>query len=266
MGLASAWDKWRRASRLAADAPSRRLVRAMFVRRYAYPGTALLRWTMALPAGTATLRATHAGNPALINLRPRDAGDRASLYENFIEEDLAALGLAGTRLAVDAGAHIGCFSVALHTLAPSARIVAFEPDPGNAALLEANFRDNAIAGEIRRAAVWHEPGTVKFARGASNAGHIADAGADAVPAETIQGVLGHDLAEVDLVKMDIEGGEMAVLPSLLPVLGGSCRIWLELHDAGRVRPRFDAMLSDAGWSGRLHASYPPHEMWMLSKA
>jgi FkbM family methyltransferase len=266
MGLASAWDKWRRASRLAADAPSRRLMRAMYARRYAYPGTALLRAAMPLPASTATLRMTHAGNPAILSLRTRDAGDIASLFENFIEEDLAALGLAGTRLAVDAGAHIGCFSVALHAVAPLARIVAFEPDPGNAALLEANFRDNAVAGEVRRAAVWHEPGTVRFAGGASNAGHIADAGADSIPAETIQGVLGLDLAEVDLVKMDIEGGEMEVLPSLLPVLGASCRIWLELHHADRVRPRFDALLADAGWSGRLHASYPPHEMWMLSRA
>jgi hypothetical protein len=56
---------------------------------------------------------------------------------------------------VDIGAHVGFYTVlAAERVGPSGRVIAFEPDPGNRALLEANVRDNALTQATVMARRW----------------------------------------------------------------------------------------------------------------
>jgi hypothetical protein len=111
--------------------------------------------------------------------------------------------------------------------------------------------------------VWTATGTLSFAAGESNAGRIDENGGVRVEAESLADALGPRLAEVDLVKMDIEGAETAVLPGLLGRLRSTCRIIVEWHDAGRTRGVLRGALKAAGWTGNRLARVGPHELWLL---
>jgi hypothetical protein len=58
-------------------------------------------------------------------------------------------GPAGAPAILDVGANIGVHSIALCSLFPDARVVAFEPAAGTRRVLERNIRDNGFAERIR---------------------------------------------------------------------------------------------------------------------
>ena len=120
---------------------------------------------------------------------------------------------------IDGGAHIGLYSiVAQRAAGGDARIFAVEPSGATAGYLAANLEANgAAAATIVRAALWKEPGEVRFAaetEGKAAYAHIAfDAeDAPAVPATTLdQIVQDAGVAQVTLAKIDVEGAEPEAL-------------------------------------------------------
>ena len=148
------------------------------------------------------------------------SGDAWTLYEVFRSADYrfpepvtAALARRGPKLRlVDIGANLGFFSLATLSRYPDARVVAFEPDPENAALLRSNLRDNGVAGcaEIIEACAANRDGTMSFVGGHGSMSHATfDDGVEGAMLPAVD-VLPH-LAEADLVKLDIEGGEWDLL-------------------------------------------------------
>jgi len=129
-----------------------------------------------------------------------------------------------TGTVVDAGAHVGVFS--LRAARWAHRVVSIEADPVNLAVLELNLRRNAVANvAARRAALWHEPssdlqltashhsGGGVVATGGAGAGTAPGATAAAVPplaAVTLDQVI-EEVGPIDLLKLDIEGAEFEVL-------------------------------------------------------
>lgn len=132
---------------------------------------------------------------------------------------------AGDRF-VDVGANIGVYS--LIAAERGAEVVAFEPQPEVADLLERNVAANGVGHliEVKRAAVGAASGTVRFTAGIGLVGHcVPDDAALAssregvytgrsselisVPMTTIDATVGS--APVTCLKIDVEGFELDVL-------------------------------------------------------
>jgi FkbM family methyltransferase len=114
---------------------------------------------------------------------------------------------------VDAGANVGYTVLRFFTQFPLAKIIAIEPDAINLAQLMKNCAGypNLM---VERAALWsHQCNlTIRDPEVASNAFIVEEDAAGDIPALSIPDVLDrHDLATIDLLKIDIEGSETEVL-------------------------------------------------------
>ncbi|GIX44449.1 MAG: FkbM family methyltransferase [Candidatus Hydrogenedentota bacterium] len=269
MSVASFLRKWRLIHEIADDAETARQLRALFWSRYRYPGSALIRRVIPSGEGLVHLRLRLRGavRPVELILRSTDVGDIASLFENVVESDVRSLFQSAPRFVVDAGAHIGVFSLIVSAYFPEARILAIEPNRANIEILERNFSANQVHGDIQPVALWNENTPVGFSGGQSNAGRIQpDEREEQVQARTLSSILGDSISEVDFLKLDIEGAELAVLPDVLPQLPQTACIYVELHDAACHSQLFHEICRRAGWCGQQLYQYPPHEMWLLKRS
>jgi FkbM family methyltransferase len=122
---------------------------------------------------------------------------------------------------IDGGAHVGYMTRRLSKLVGSTgKVLAFEINPANLALLRRNTRNLANV-EIIPAALGDHDGTAKIYLSAQSSGHSATPSKPGltpdidVPMRSVASVLKErGLERVDFLKLDIEGGEPAVLRSL----------------------------------------------------
>jgi FkbM family methyltransferase len=103
-------------------------------------------------------------------------------------------------------------------------VLAVEASPRNAALLEASAKRNGFGTfAVRNLAVGDRQGTVRF-REDGPYGQVTsddDAGAVEVPLRRAADIVAeHGWDRVDVVKIDVEGYELAVLDGLRPLLAG----------------------------------------------
>lgn len=157
---------------------------------------------------------------------------------------------------LDCGANIGLASLFFHRLFPAARITAFEADPSLFQKLDTNLKANgAAAVEIRHAALWTSTGTLTFCCEGADSGMIdslpgvVDGRSTTVPSLRLRDVL--DQEPVDLLKLDIEGAEDAVLADCEPVLHRVNALVMDLHEfdpAVRQTPRVLERLTRAGFT------------------
>jgi FkbM family methyltransferase len=121
--------------------------------------------------------------------------------------------LAQAPTILDLGGNIGLFGLFAASRWPEAQIVAFEPDPENAALHEMTIDANGLASrwQLVQAAASNSDGRISFVAGLNATSHVADGTSNEPTIEVpVQDVLPR-IAQVDLLKMDIEGGEWAIL-------------------------------------------------------
>jgi FkbM family methyltransferase len=136
-------------------------------------------------------------------------------------------------LVIDAGANIGASSVYFALQYPSGRVVAVEPEKGNAELLRRNAEGLDIV--VREAALGAEPGEAFL----SDPGHsdwgfrVGASGAVPVAVVSVPEIL----AETDaqqlfplVCKIDIEGGEAALFAKNTEWLDRFAMVTIELHD------------------------------------
>jgi FkbM family methyltransferase len=160
-------------------------------------------------------------------------GDMQSIREVWIDECYRLpFNLAPDRL-VDLGANIGLASLWFARRYGCSSIIAIEPSPDNARLTRLNLEQNEVRAEVIEAAVGPSDGTARFEEvDDSNRGHLYGTGGgrevSVVSMETVLGRLPPG-AEVDLVKMDIEGGEGPLLAENLGWLGRVRSIIAEFH-------------------------------------
>jgi len=152
---------------------------------------------------------------------------------------------------LDCGANIGISVLNYKRKHPEAKIVAFEPDPAVFPTLKGNLSRNGINDvELVQAAVWVRKGQVSFFLEGADGSRILPEGngKESVRVDSI------DLADyitgpVDLIKMDIEGAEFDVIPSIKGRLHLVKNLVVECHlDHGMVE-RFSSMLSVLAGSG-----------------
>jgi FkbM family methyltransferase len=127
---------------------------------------------------------------------------------------------------VDIGANIGYYTLlfAKH-VAPSGKVVAFEPDPDNFRLLSANVTMNAYANvTVVQAAVSNANEQLELYRNETNRmdHRTYDAGegweAVPVPAIRLDDYFTSDSRGIDLIKMDIQGSEPRALAGMTRLL------------------------------------------------
>jgi FkbM family methyltransferase len=169
-----------------------------------------------------------------VTLRYRlNRGDMQSLREVWIDEVYRLPFDVAPKLLVDLGANIGLSSVWLARQYGCTTIVAIEPSPENARLARMNLELNNIKAEVVEAAVGASDGTVFFSdEQDSNVGHVASSGRPVrqVSMKSVLEGLGAG-AVIDLIKMDIEGGEGPLLEATadLAWLGRVRSIIAETH-------------------------------------
>jgi FkbM family methyltransferase len=116
---------------------------------------------------------------------------------------------------VFAGAHIGAVLIPLARISGTRSIVAYEPSPRNFRLLSMNLRLNEIDGVLTmNTALGSSAGKIQFTENSINTGNSRVAPADGeitVNLETLDRTIPAEWASIDLIVMDTEGSEVAVM-------------------------------------------------------
>ena len=125
---------------------------------------------------------------------------------------------------LDAGGNIGIYAcVGAKQLPPGSRLVTFEPVPQNQAYLRRNLEQNQVESSVTvvDSALGAEAGsvTIHLAAGSTGAHSVSadtvgagSTGSVTVPMTTIDDFLAdHDFGSVDVIKVDVEGFDVAVL-------------------------------------------------------
>jgi len=260
-----------RLAALAARLLPSGLVRALY---RLGPLTSWLRSLLnrAAPAGLSVVRV--AGG-ALSGYRMRlDLQSEKDLWLGTYEPELQAAIHDAVRSGMtvyDVGANIGYVTLLLaRRIEAAGQLLAFEPLPANLARLRETVRLNAVGDRVRVVplAVAATTGRARFLVHASGGmgkveGSAGRSGAypQSIEVETVRlddFVFGQGNPAPDLVKMDMEGGEVLALPGMRRVLRRiRPLLLLELHGPEAVRIAFEE-LSNANYGMcAMTRGYPP---------
>ena len=135
---------------------------------------------------------------------------------------------------VDVGAFIGLYSLALaRRVGSEGQVVAFEPDTANFAVLRSHCRLNGATNiELIEAAVSNQDGVIAFDSGRASESRVSRGRTDYV-VRCVQLDTVFDRRSIDLLKIDVEGSEEAVLCGAARLLRDPRRrprtIFIEVH-------------------------------------
>jgi len=150
------------------------------------------------------------------------------LKEIFIDE-VYKQELPHNPLILDCGSHIGLSIIYLKKSFPSAKIIGFEPDQRNFALLQQNIAQHKLDKvELVNKAVWITNGPINF-RSEGNMGSKIEKGnsdAQMIDAVRLKDYLNQ---KIDFLKMDIEGAEYEVLKDIASHLPFIENLFIEYH-------------------------------------
>lgn len=133
-------------------------------------------------------------------------------------------------LIIDCGAHIGLASLFFVTRYPSARVMAFEADPEIARLHQANMASyGAVRVTSNARAVWINDNGVNFRNSNDDSGHVVATGEGTiqVPSFRLRDLIIDE--SVEMLKLDIEGAEFAVLEDCDGALKNVEKMIIEVH-------------------------------------
>ena len=125
---------------------------------------------------------------------------------------------------VDLGAHTGSYTLlASHLVSETGRVFAFEPAPGNFALLKANVKGRNNVRLIEKA-VSNQVGTTKLFLSPydtiTHSMYDAQDGRQSIDVEvtTLDEFFRGEDCKIDLIKMDIEGAETSALEGMADII------------------------------------------------
>jgi FkbM family methyltransferase len=185
-----------------------------------------------------------------VALNPADPSHIAVFNEFFFENnyDLGLIPFTPDQI-FDCGGHIGLFSLLVHSRYPKAHQIIFEPNMDNMEWIRRQARLNALNIEVVQAAVSIREGEALFEDRVSYSGHLVDEPTTSIPKHQgwISEMLGEprgryavrviDLAAILaqrrperlLLKLDVEGEEIRIIPTLFDVLPRQAAVLFETH-------------------------------------
>jgi FkbM family methyltransferase len=123
--------------------------------------------------------------------------------------------LASDAVVVDGGAHVGVLSVLMASLAPEGHVYAFEPAPASFAHLVANLAANGVTNATPEAVALYDREAeiaLDFNEAYPAGSHVGRGGSATVPTVRLDTwAKQRGLDRLDLVKLDVEGVELAAL-------------------------------------------------------
>jgi len=191
----------------------------------------------------------------------QNKGDIYSIHEIWFEESYRLPVELQPQVVVDLGANIGMTSLWLAKFYGCKRIIAVEPSAGNAGVARENFARNGIDAVVHEAAAGARDGAAKFYEVASSTnGRLVfdDDRETDIPAGVLQAVpvrvmsMASILASlppempIDLVKVDIEGGEQALLIGEVGWLARVRALLIEFHPSLIEYDRLVGVIERAG--------------------
>ena len=130
-------------------------------------------------------------------------------------------------LILDCGSNIGVSVCYFKKIYPDSRIIAFEPDQKIFSTLKHNTQNfNSSNLKLHNSAVWTENTNLRFISNGADGGKIGHNGDQSVDAQKLSNFLSN---RVNMLKIDIEGAEKFVLPSIAEYLKNVEYLFLELH-------------------------------------
>lgn len=178
----------------------------------------------------------------------RNRGDIQGIREVFLDEAYFLPDWLRPKTLVDLGANIGLVSSLLSKRYGVDRVIGLEPVPSNVTLARRNLADNNVQGEILQVAVGPQRGQVSFqASQSSNLGRVGP-GSLKVEMITMYDVLSRLGTKIDLLKIDIEGGEDALLSGDTSWLAEVQAIAIEIHPALVDQETILFILEDHGFT------------------
>jgi FkbM family methyltransferase len=191
----------------------------------------------------------------VIETHGHERSDAATLFVIFGRREYGRL--RDKAVVLDVGANIGGFSV--YAAQHGAQVYSFEPEPSNYRLLLRNVPPAVKTFEValtdrverRRLFVRSSPSHSLYERGAEHGSVVVDCLSLGAAIERC------GLPEVDLLKLDVEGGEYEILYGASDALSAVNEIRMEYHHfAGRTAPgwrieELQAYLAGLGFSNSL---------------
>ncbi len=176
------------------------------------------------------------------SVRVYSVHDMFTVHEVFCREDYRMP--SGSRTVVDIGSNIGISARYFLSHAPGVHVHMFEPVPTNVERLRQQLADCPESWTLTEAAVADHAGKVEF--GVEETGRYGAIGADLDESieveclginDVLDGILS-SAEQIDLLKIDTEGAEVATLEAIRPELLSRIRsISLETYENPNPDPR-----------------------------
>jgi FkbM family methyltransferase len=202
-------------------------------------------------------------------LRFLDARSFLFLHDEIVEREIYRFRCTtATPRIIDGGANIGLATVYFKHQYPGAIIDAFEPDPENFAVLQANCRLRGLTDvRLHPCALWTAAGTLRFRCEPSTlGGRLANADPSAGDLEVPTVRLRDLLTEpIHFLKLDVEGAETELLEDCADRLSNVEAMFVEYHsfaDRPQSLHRLLTVIHQAGFRAHFHVFEPaPQPLW-----
>jgi FkbM family methyltransferase len=196
----------------------------------------------------------------------------AALFEQiFVNGDYFFVSKKAGPFILDCGSNIGMSIVFFKALYPKAKIIGFEPEESTYALLEKNIASNGFKEvQLHQVALGMEDATISFFVDPETPGSLAMSTIRSRLLKKEIVVRQRKLStyidrEVDLLKLDVEGAELAVLQDLVST-GTITRInqmiveyHHNIHKNQKAFSSFLGQLEKSGFGYQISTSYPNSE-------
>lgn len=212
--------------------------------------------------GTNKIRKIRLKNGISLSYR-LNRGDMQSVREVWLDECYRLPTAKKRNILVDLGGNIGLTSLWMSKHYSCEKVICVEPDNSNCEILRRNLDANKIPYKLVKAAIGPIDGFALFTKSiSSNLGHVGETG-QKVKMLSMGTLLENDLKNetIDILKLDIEGGEQALLTDGdLQWLDSVEEIIVEFHPDCVDYPRLIGILKKAGFEYSSPGTFFPGSM------